>query len=300
MKKKNKKALPLPTPKNTGSKIKTAILVILVLAAAVVIFLIGIVKANLNSNEIAVFYSKASGYDLTPIYPGDFKWKWQKLLPGNSKILKFSVDPIDVQIDRKGELPSGDVYGIHLDGNPDFSFELKAKINYKLKPESLPVLCQQENLTPESIAQWYADMEFIIAESAVKFIQESGEDEQGLNKIAFDFSTISADLTKALEKKHPAIKILSVTAEKIIFPDIELYFAAKETYLSLLQVQTEMKKKSYSSISAKELKAKARVEILSQYGEVFAKHPELLQIFSIPKETADELLPDLPVIKDGD
>lgn len=288
----NSDAKTVVKKKKKGSAFRTIVIIVLLLAAGGSVFYFGLVRVDLKPDQTAVFYSKTGGFSDKLIRPGDFVWKWEKLLPTNTSIFIFSLSPYRIDIDRKSVLPSGEVYASYLEGSADFSFTLKMSINIEIKPEALPGLCASDKLHPEGMEQWYSDISALVSESAVAFIQEYGRTYSGIKTISMNFQKMSEDLSDSLEQDYPSVVIKQIIPETINFPDLALYQAAREAYLALVEIKKDVSAESIKTSKAGEIESETRLAILSKYGEVFKKYPELLQFFNISPETAAKWLPE--------
>ena len=282
-----------PPAAKKGKTLKNIIIILILLSAAAAIFYIGLVRADLDMDQIGVFYSKTRGYKHKIIYPGQFVWKWEKLLPTNAKILKFTIVPYRAIINRNSDLPSGDIYSIYYEGNPDFSFVFNAEILYQLIPERLPEICAAEKLKPEGVEQWYTDLSGELEEKTISFIQEYASENEGLVSIALGYQGLETALTDYLQETFTSIEVLKIIPRKINFPDVKLYLAARDSYLRLMRAREEAMVTTVRTFSSGEAETEARIAILSQYGEIFSKYPEILEFFSITPESAKKWLPDL-------
>lgn len=292
MRKKTKTKIPGP-PEKKGSALKTVITIILLLVVGGLVFFFGLVKVDLKPGQVAVFYSKTKGFSEKLIMPGDFVWKWEKLLPTNTELFVFTVTPYRLEIDRSSILPSGDVYGSYIGENTDFSFRFKAAVIYQVKQDKLAYLCAEANLRPDTVDQWYEDLASKVTNSAVAFVQEYGKNEVELRAVAYDFKKMAEDLKVSLEQEINTIEISDIVPQEINFPDVSLYLSARDAYLASMKIREETRNMAMQSIASGEIESDTRLSILSKYGEVFNKYPELLQFFNISPESAAEWLPEI-------
>ena len=141
-----------------------------------VCFFIGFVQFHIPQGNYGVMVSKTSGWDKDVITPGKPVWKWEKLLPTNAIVYNFSVVPHSKTYKYQGNLPSGELYSMLLEGTPDFKYEVEIMITGTIKPELLPSIVSGNNITTQPQLDEYIDTRLQLA--GQKYIAEHA----GLNK----------------------------------------------------------------------------------------------------------------------
>ena len=172
------------------------ILVILVILAGVV-FYFGWVQIHLPAEHYAVVFTKSGGYDQEVIRPGEFSWRWERLIPTNMTLYIFDLHPRSREISFQGSLPSAELYSSVLPENPDFSYRGEIEVIFAVAPESLPALVAEEKLLPDQLDDFYSAQAGALSDSALETLQETDADPANsgaLNRL------VRQELTAAAEK----------------------------------------------------------------------------------------------------
>jgi len=248
-------------------------LLILIIAAGVV-FYFGWVQIEIPPDHYAVIFTKTGGYDDTPIQPGEFTWRWEKLFPTNMTIYTFPLHSRTSDISISGSLPSADEYETVLQVSDVFSYEIVLTVTYRLKPDELPGLIQKGTITPETSESLFESMENSAASVLSRFLYTSITE----NKPFYDFLD---DIEKVLGQEFPAVEFLSINPKKIKFPDTDLYISAKKTYLSILDTRNRIFTAETERAALTKAASMNRIETLRQYGELLTEYPIILEYLAL-------------------
>lgn len=265
------------------SSVGTAISIILLLGAAAAVFYFGWVQFELPVNTYAVMFSKTGGYDKEVLEPGRFNWKWERILPTNSKLIKFTVETRSVSLDYNGSLPSSDLYSSTIPGQPDFSYNMTFLITYRLREDQLPALLEQGILESNDLNSFYG-----YAESEYLRIIKDGSHDFFAENLAID-NTSYGDLELILQEKIKSrfsfIEVRSFVVKYLNFPDLELYSKSRDLYHQILdrRKETEIATEKWAIESKVNLDTK--IEILTKYGELLTKYPILVDYFALDPES---------------
>ncbi len=71
--------------------IKFFIWLIVLLAISGTVFFFGWLQFSVPAGSYGVMLSKSGGYYNEVITPGEFSWRWERLVPTNSEILIFRI-----------------------------------------------------------------------------------------------------------------------------------------------------------------------------------------------------------------
>lgn len=268
---------------------------LLFLGAAGTLFWFGWVQFDLPQNTYAVMFSKTSGYDSSVLIPGRFTWKWQRILPTNSKLIKFTVETQSVNLDFQGSLPSGDLYETLLPEKPDFSYHLSFLLSYRLKEEMLPQLLENGDIDNNNLKGFYS-----VAESKLINTLKKETDDFFMQNLSIDKSSYG-ELEKALldeiSRRFNYLEIRSFSIKYINYPDLELYNNAKDLFSQVLERRkaTEIATEQWAIESKVNLDTK--IDILKKYGELLTQYPILVDYFALDPES--QVL-DISNLKDYD
>ncbi|NOY09849.1 MAG: hypothetical protein GXP33_13515 [Spirochaetes bacterium] len=268
-------------------------------------FIFGWLQIFIPPDTYCVAFTKTGGFDTFVTEPGKFSWRWERLIPTNMTLYKFKLNPVEKNINIKGELPSGGIYSTVLPGSPEFTYNFDLRIAFMLNPESLPMLVSEKHLRPDTIGQWYGTL----ANSAFHFIAEQLIDLQNADEYYHD-SNVIQNLKKAIEKQYPFLIVSDITVKDVSLPDIELYKKAKKIYFDISEAEEESQKnviKQTEADRAKRMilqdKEKEKIEMYKEYGKLLNDYPILLKYFSIKNQDKNNLnIPDvkLPETKNAE
>ncbi len=260
----------------------------LFLALVVFVFYRGWIQLDIPEGKYALIYTKNGGLDEALIPPGQFVWRWEKLIPQNVSIhlLTFPVKTVETSLE--GELPSGDIYGEFINQSGAFTMEAKVKYSYRLIPGKAP-LTKDMNLDAP-FEHLYAAYEGEVHRAILKYFQDNSS--LALEKPA----EAEQAIMELIIKKDDRFKVESLELKKLRLPDRELYRETKALYLKQmeegLRIKADKKKEDMLLLSNTEL----QMEILREYGKVLSEYPVLLEYFELDKDKLDPriLRADIP------
>lgn len=221
--------------RSKGRKIFTFFFILFLLAGgAAAVFFIGWVHPPLNGNQYAVIFSKTGGYRETPLRADEFLWMPERLLPTNTTVLIYSVEPRSCSVDVEGKLPSGDIYSMLVEGAPSFAFRFSCRLTCRLNPERLIDLAR-EGVLPEQTEALIAGFEKDFQPMIIDLIQKKSTDSEFVSLIGSDFSKLQEVLTEEIEARNPNIDVTRLIVNSISLPDIRLYEEARNLYFRTIQ-----------------------------------------------------------------
>jgi hypothetical protein len=258
-------------------------LVILLLAGGTV-FYFGWVQLQLPENTYGVVFTKTGGWDKTVMRPGEFHWRWERLLPTNFTLHVFASAPHRTMVRASGTLPSADVYSGYLEEDPDFSYEVELSVSYRVKPEELPRLASEEDLDPEGLEGWYGEYDARIRERAPSLVREiyGAAAEESPGEVSLE--SLEAEIRGELSTEYPALEFLSAVPTTVLVPDFTLYEAARSLYLESVNARREAVAEQAFDAEQRQLAEESRLETLRSYGQILTEFPVLLDYFRLSAE----------------
>jgi hypothetical protein len=272
---------------------KLIIIFVILLAVGGVVFYFGWVQIQLPENTYAVIFTKTGGWDEEVTEPGKFSWRWERLIPTNCTIHKFTLKTHTTGIEASGTLPSGDIYSGILDPSPDFGFSVDMTVSFGLKPESLPALVSDASLSQDTFEVWYTETKTAIASKSGSFIRERAMDVNSAISLTSMADSFIRDLTRYLERSFPVVDFKAVFVDNIDVPDFDLYLTAKELFLEYSESRKESYEAALSRITWTESRAEQHFNILEKYGELISRYPTLLDLFSLKEGDLGKLLEEI-------
>ncbi len=258
-------------------KFLIGLVVLLILGG--VVFYFGWIQFLIPDDGYGVVFSRTHGWESEAIRPGEFQWRWQRLIPTNMEVYVFDSEPRTVQVDASGSLPSGEIYRTVLADRPDLSYEISAAMTIAIEPETLPELADEEGLRPDNLDRWY--------ERTIDTLKTAGVDRlidllsDGDAADALSIESIEEELVDYLSGRHPRLRIKQVALRSYRVPDFALYQEARSLYRTQLEAETD----ALIAASAERADRQARDEeiqrSLRSYGEVLDEYPILLEYFQL-------------------
>ena len=241
-------------------------LIILILFGAAVFYL-GWVQFDVPIGNYGLMLSKTSGVYPELIHSGKFLWRWERLLPTNTQLRLFSLDPV-VQTDTfSSSLPSAQLYATKLEGNPDFTYTITVESTGKIQPQDLIPLVEQHNLQDqEALEKLIRDEihQFNVAVTAY-LLEETQNDTTGLR--IQTVTTQELVEATAFTERAPWLEIVSTDIRNVKMPDANLYLAAKNAYLNSIIEGT----------GSQEITENNNFTALVNLGEILTKYPALVE-----------------------
>ena len=266
--------------------VPAAIILVLVVAG----FLVGWLQLALPPDTWGVVFTRGGGFDHRVVQPHGFTWRWQRLVPKNLVLHRFTLAPRLAELPIKGTLASGEVYAALVPENPDFTYDLFVTVRYRVHPEALPRLAEHDGLRPEGLADWYRTADAELARQAV---------ETALSSEAADAPGVAADLVARLPARVPDLELLDVAPTVSRMPDRGLYVRLKAMYLSTLAAREAALIAAAGRLAVieatgrlDEQKHERSIAVLDRYGKLLDAHPGLIQFLfltSSGKLTTDDL-----------
>jgi len=265
------------------------VLVILVILSGVV-FYFGWVQIHLPAEHYAVVFTKTGGYDKEVIRPGEFSWRWQRLIPTNMTLYKFDLHPRSMEISFQGSLPSADLYSSILPENPDLSYRGQIDVTFTIAPESLPALVAEKKLLPDQLEDFFSDQAQTLSNSALQILKGSQADPS-------DTPELNRRLERELAAAVSDLEISTLNVQVKHLPDMDLYELARSSYRELVQTRDSSRAEAIARLAEEQVRAenaraqeRADLEALREYGELLEEYPILLKAMAVQKLSGEQVI----------
>ncbi len=263
------------------------VLFLVLVIVASVVFFFGWIQIRLEEDSYAVIFTKTGGWEEDTISPGEFAWRWQRLLPTNLTLHEFPITPHLTSTTLRGNLPSATTYGALLESASPFSYVISVHVIYRLQPAALPGLARDDGLRSDALQAYYnridTEMEQLIAESTLRLLGQPVQ----LTPPASALVEVIESLTATLTRRYPGLEFLSVSPIRIELPDIELYLETKQRYIAILDARAEAMRNAAEELANEQTAVNAKLARLERYGEILERYPILLEYFSLTRELPD-------------
>ena len=246
-------------------------IILLLLGAAV--FFVGWLPLRVKPGSYAVLVSKSGGVSELVVEPGVFRWSPLVFLPTNVRFVYFSPVIAERLLELTGELPSAELYGAFMAGEPDFSYAISARLSAAAKPESLPELFKRWGVDDdEKLSAWLASEMDLAANELKALLARSHGDADRLDE---------ASLALAMSAGHPLLDIRGVRIVSVRQPDPELYDEARRLYASYMDSFKAAVEPAMTEASIVAAQEQIRMDTLKRYGQLLEQHPVLIDYLAI-------------------
>ncbi len=265
------------------------ILVILILLAGAG-FGVGYVPLRLQAGTTAIMFSKTSGWDRTPIIPGEFAWRWELLIPTNATLHRFSTESRTVRVRATRSLPSAELYRQYLEGEPALEQEIAALVRYRVAATAVAELAPM-GLTPAGFPDWYEQADDEIRSLVVRITERAllaTASRSGAGAALSD--EVAQAIADQLQRRMAEYEIQAVVIEELIVPDLELYRLGRETYLEVQAARDEALLQAVAELAVQRAGTDQMMEDLQRYGRILTEYPILLDYLEIAARNGRDVL----------
>ena len=212
---------------------KLIIVTLIVLACAAAVFFFGWTQFSVPAGKYGVMLSKSGGYYPQAVIPGNFTWRWERLVPANAQILVFDLTPRQVNYTADGTLPSADRYAKVLNTKDDFSWSFGIDALVTLKPEQLVPTVEKNTIQTQEALESYIDshIQAMLQTIMYRYVSELIDNPYEYQQIKTDHHILSEKIKGELAKTAGQnFSVEAVTLTKLAIPDIHTYKIAEQAY----------------------------------------------------------------------
>lgn len=247
------------------------------LVAVAAVFTFGWLQLFIEADSCAIMVSKTSGTYGKIIKSGNFTWRWEHLIPKNTRLIEFDSCGKTFIVTSAGTLAGADIYSRQVPENPDFSYRIEYSISINISEEEIlnlfnsKIINSQEELNDylKLKAQSIADR---ITASVLSEEMSSGD---GINlltedRLLFLKDSVSEDLKN--------ININSVGIASARIPDTELYRRLKDSYFTFISDLDGILKLKAQDHAQDILDDSRILDRLEKFAALMEKYPSLAEI----------------------
>ncbi|MFP4637249.1 MAG: hypothetical protein ACLFM6_02300 [Spirochaetaceae bacterium] len=256
----------------------------ILLIAAGAVFYIGWVQIRIPAGSYGVVFTKTGDWDETVIRPGEFHWRWERLLPTNFTLHVFPATAHRVDLRSSGTLPSAEVYAEYLEDSPDFGYQIDLTVAYRIRASELPRLAREQGLRPADLEEWYDDYDDRITDRARGLVREVYTEAQEESPGRIHLASLEKELTDALAEEFSDLEFLQVVPTRVSVPDFDLYEAGRSLYFETVEARRAAIAEDAFEAEERRITEESRLGTLKRYGEVLSEFPVLLDYFSMSAE----------------
>jgi hypothetical protein len=226
--------------------------------------------------------SKTNGVDPLVVRNGVFRLAWERLLPTNSELILYRIEPKEHGFSLRGTLPSAELYASMLDSPGHFDYMIEGSLSFLVDPTALPGLLDSGLIMDQpSLLAWNDRTAEEMADFVARRLRQYAEDPAELDMILATGAT--PRIIAELERTFPALESISLRVRVADFPDFTLYRHAAALYESYLERKRLAVENVLQAEAAAGAKSKLRFEELEKYGELLTKFPILLEYLAVEK-----------------
>ncbi|MFP4230663.1 MAG: hypothetical protein ACLFRR_02320 [Spirochaetaceae bacterium] len=256
----------------------------ILLIAAGAVFYIGWVQIRIPAGSYGVVFTKTGDWDETVIRPGEFHWRWERLLPTNFTLHVFPATAHRVDLRSSGTLPSAEVYAEYLEDSPDFGYQIDLTVAYRIRASELPRLAREQGLRPADLEEWYNDYDDRITDQARGLVREVYTEAQEESPGRIHLASLEKELTDAFAEEFSDLEFLQVVPTRVSVPDFDLYEAGRSLYFETVEARRAAIAEDAFEAEERRITEESRLGTLKRYGEVLSEFPVLLDYFSMSAE----------------
>lgn len=272
---------------------KLIIVTLIVLTCAAAVFFFGWTQFSVPAGKYGVMLSKSGGYYPQAIMPGNFTWRWERIVPTNAQILVFDLTPRQVNYTADGLLPSADLYSKVLNTKDDFSWSFGMEALVTLKPGQLVSIVEKNTIQTQEALESYIDshIQAMLQTIMYRYVSELIDNPYEYQQIKTDYHILSEKIKGELAKTAGQdFSVEAVTLTKLTIPDIHTYKIAEQAYNTyeqqreMLLAETAAKEAQYSASE------QFQIDRLTKWGDFLAKYPHIIELIAVAQQDSKEAL----------
>ena len=272
---------------------KLIIVTLIVLACAAAVFFFGWTQFSVPAGKYGVMLSKSGGYYPQAIMPGNFTWRWERIVPTNAQILVFDLTPRQVNYTADGLLPSADRYAKVLNTKDDFSWSFGMDTLVTLKPGQLVSIVEKNTIQTQEALESYIDshIQAMLQTIMYRYVSELIDNPYEYQQVKTDYHALSEKIKGELAKTAGQdFSVEAVTLTKLTIPDIHTYKIAEQAYNTyeqqreMLLAETAAKEAQYSASE------QFQIDRLTKWGDFLAKYPHIIELIAVAQQDSKAAL----------
>lgn len=258
------------------------------------VFFFGWMQFAVPAGNYGVMLSKSGGYYSKLIMPGEFMWRWERLVPTNAKILVFNLAPQEIEYKTEGILPASEKFSIIMERKIDFNWKYGISVSASINPANLIDIVKTGSIKLQTDLDSYVrgKVEEAAQKSSNECINYFIQNPEEYKKIQFQQGTFQEKIAEDLRQKlDTEILVNSIKlSSDIVIPDLNLYTAMREAYINYEKSKSEMLAELTTAEGRKNAVQKFRMDEMKNWGELLKQYPELIDFLAVARNDAAETL----------
>ncbi|MDR2589323.1 MAG: hypothetical protein LBC67_07845 [Spirochaetales bacterium] len=267
---------------------KFAFLFIVLAALGGTGFYFGWVQIAIPPESRGVIFTKTRGWDDTAVLPGVFTWRWEKLIPNNFTLYLYPARSRSSVIEAVGSLPSSEVYGLFLDGKPEFRYTCRFILSYRVRDDAFARIAREKGVLPDMLDDWLSSVEKEITGTCAAAVLSGFEGGLADRRKEGIFAHLYENIRGIIDRDYPFLEVTDFSPQVLELPDMALYEKAREMYLLRAESRKETLAQNAREAMGEHIREDERMRLLRKYGELLTEYPVLLEYLKIeaPLEAA--------------
>lgn len=263
-------------------KILVALVIVLILGATV--FFVGWIQLSIPPGTFGVIFSKTSGWESEVVEPGEFVWRWQRLIPSNLTLYRYEPLTRQTRVSLNGTLPSGTAIETLLETRDAFDYEVRLLVTSRIDPSALPRLTREEGLVPDELDPFLVGLDAQITRIAMESVIGLVEETPERISLSAAHSSISESVQSRIERQFPYLEILGVAPTQIDLPDLDLYVTARDLIDEVMRARADALTQAANDLAPIQAESDRELLLLERYGQILENYPVLLDYFQVGQE----------------
>ncbi|MFP4377554.1 MAG: SPFH domain-containing protein [Spirochaetales bacterium] len=249
-----------------------------------VVFFFGWLQLQIPANGYAVIFTKTHGWDEQVVEPGEFIWRWERLIPTNLDLYVFDIEQRGITVTVDGSLPSAAAYEQLVSENGALDYSVAVRITYQVEPAALPELAESSGVRPGELPAFYDQLEDEISDVAADAILAAIEAGEETSSVTAMHSRIARLIEERVPEYVNGVRTVSVRPTEIELPDMQLYRRAQELMAEVVEARADALEQAARERADEQVASDNELEMLERYGAILERYPVLLEYFRVGQE----------------
>lgn len=201
---------------------KISFCLIIIIVFSLFVYWLGLTQRRIEPGTFGVLQTKTNGLIEKPMLNGEKNWQWQFLLPTNTKLNLYEIEPHVSQQTVEGELPSGQFYSAIYTTDYHFDYSLTYTIAVTISPEAVVELIKMNQVTDTESLNTYLDCAAkTLAQLSTNYLLEKAKNNPDFRIEALRKDEVLRNVQ--IYKEFPLVEVYSLSIDKSKIPDYVLY-----------------------------------------------------------------------------
>lgn len=194
----------------------------IIICFSLFVYYTGSTQRRIEPGTFAVLQTKTNGLIEKPLISGEKNWNWQFLLPTNTKLTSFTIEPLTTTQTVSGQLPSGNFYGSQISQNYTFDYSFTFNIALTISPDAVVRLIKLNQITDNnSLKNYLETASKTLSSLATSYVLEKLKANNSFTVESLRKDEILKNVS--LYKDFPDVEVYSLSIVQSSIPDLSLF-----------------------------------------------------------------------------